>query len=77
MIRISILTIIVLSSFTPCLMAEEALVLTLKSVGDRVRSHNLELRAARHVIDEAVGLQKQAGLLANPRLETSARIGPQ
>jgi len=74
MIRISILSFLLLLTFAPCLMAGEALVLTLQTIGDRVRSQNLELRAARHVIDEALGLHKQAGRLTNPDLEFATSI---
>jgi cobalt-zinc-cadmium efflux system outer membrane protein len=49
----------------------ESVVVTLSSVGDRIRSQNPDLAAARLRIREAVGRAKQSGRLANPELETS------
>jgi len=72
MIRIPVFSVLLLTA-APCLLAGEALVVTLPSIGDRVRSQNLELRAARHAIDEALGLHKQAGRLQNPELDFSLK----
>ncbi|WP_353568024.1 TolC family protein [Haloferula sargassicola] len=52
------------------LMAEPGTVVTLSSVGDRVRAQNPDLKAARFTIEEAVGRLRQAGRLENPLLET-------
>lgn len=67
-LRIGVLAAIGLS--TPCAMAKPAVVVTLNSVGDRVRSQNPELAAARWRIREALGRSKQAGRLDNPEWET-------
>lgn len=50
--------------------AEPGAVVTLASVDDRVRAQNPDLRAARFMIDEAIGKKRQAGRLENPELET-------
>ncbi len=50
--------------------AGPAVVVTLDSVGQRVRSQNPDLAAARLLVDEAVGRMKQAGRLENPALES-------
>jgi outer membrane protein, heavy metal efflux system len=49
----------------------ESVVVTLSSVGDRIRSQNPDLAAARLRIQEAIGRMKQSGRLANPELETA------
>ncbi len=49
----------------------ESVVVTLSSVGDRIRSQNPDLAAARLRIQEAVGRMNQSGRLANPELETA------
>ncbi len=51
------------------LFGEPGTVVTLATVGDRVRAQNPDLAAARLTIDEAVGRMKQAGRLENPDLE--------
>lgn len=51
------------------LWGEPGAVVTLATVGDRVRAQNPDLAAARLTIDEAVGRMKQAGRLENPDLE--------
>lgn len=53
------------------LHARTSLVVTLSSLGDRVRSQNPDLAAARFRVDEAVARASGAGRLANPQLETS------
>jgi cobalt-zinc-cadmium efflux system outer membrane protein len=53
------------------LLAEPTVVVTLESVGDRVRSQNPDLAAARLRIQEAVGRMNQSGRLSNPDLETA------
>lgn len=53
------------------LRAEPALIISLESVGQRVRSENPDLAAARLSIGEALGRVTQSGRLANPELETS------
>jgi cobalt-zinc-cadmium efflux system outer membrane protein len=53
------------------LLAESTVVVTLGSVGDRIRTQNPDLAAARLRIQEAVGRMNQSGRLTNPDLETS------
>ncbi len=48
--------------------AEPGVVISLASVGDRVRAQNPDLAAARLRIREAQGRQTQSGRLANPEL---------
>lgn len=55
----------------PPLHAQSSVVVTLSSVGDRIRSQNPDLAAARLRIQEAVARAKQSGRLPNPELETS------
>lgn len=50
--------------------AEPGTVVTLRSIGDRVRRDNPDLKAARFAIDEAVGKLRQSGRLENPELES-------
>ena len=57
---------------TTALPAEPGAVVTLDSVGDRVRAQNPELAAARLAISEAVGRMRQSGRLENPELEVEA-----
>lgn len=52
------------------LHGEAAMVVSLASVGDRVRAQNPQLAAARLMIREALGRELQAGRLPNPELET-------
>lgn len=49
--------------------AEPGVVVSLASVGDRIRAQNPDLAAARLRIREALGRKLQAGRLANPELE--------
>jgi cobalt-zinc-cadmium efflux system outer membrane protein len=51
--------------------ADPAVVVTLDSIGKRVRAQNPDLAAARLRIAEALGRSKQSGRLDNPTLETS------
>lgn len=51
------------------LNAEPGVVISLASVGDRIRAQNPDLAAARLRIREAQGRMKQSGRLANPQLE--------
>lgn len=58
------------------LRAETSVVVTLASVGDRIRSQNPDLAAARLRIREALGRMNQSGRHANPELETSIEHNP-
>lgn len=51
------------------LLGKPGTVVTLATVGDRVRAQNPNLAAARLTIDEAIGRMRQAGRLENPDLE--------
>jgi len=50
--------------------AAPSVVVSLASVGDRVRAQNPDLAAARLRIREALGRMTQSGRLANPEIET-------
>jgi outer membrane protein, heavy metal efflux system len=52
------------------LIAERSVVVTLGSIGDRIRAQNPDLAAARLRIQEALGHMNQSGRLANPEIET-------
>ena len=52
------------------LTASPSEILTFESISSRVRNQNSELAAARFRIDEATGLAKQSGRLANPTFDT-------
>jgi cobalt-zinc-cadmium efflux system outer membrane protein len=67
--RIGAFTLMLLSA--PQLHAQSSMVVTLVSVGDRIRSQNPDLAAARLRIREAVARARQSGKLPNPELETS------
>lgn len=67
--RIGALTALLLTA--PPLHAESSVVVTLSSVGDRIRSQNPDLSAARLRIQEAMGRAAQSGRLPNPEIETS------
>ena len=51
--------------------AQPAVVVTLSTVGDRVRAQNPELAAARLRIQEAAARANQSGRLPNPNFETA------
>lgn len=72
--RIGVLTAFCL--IAPPLHAQSSVVVTLSSVGDRIRSQNPDLAAARLRIREAVGRANQSGRLSNPELETSIEHNP-
>lgn len=61
---------------TPVIHARTSVVVTLSSVGDRVRAQNPQLKAARKLIQEAVGRALDAGRLDNPTFESSFEAGP-
>lgn len=50
------------------LQAEPGTIITLRNIADRVRTDNPDLKAARFIIDEAVGKLHQSGRLENPEL---------
>ncbi len=52
------------------LRADSSVVVSLASVGGRIRAQNPDLAAARLRIQEALGRMNQSGRLANPEIET-------
>ncbi len=58
------------------LSAEPGVVVSLASIGDRVRAQNPDLAAARLRIREALGRMNQSGRLANPELEAGFQHDP-
>ena len=53
------------------LSAEPAVVVSLASIGNRIRAQNPDLAAARLRIQEALGRMNQSGRLTNPEFDTS------
>ena len=76
MSRISPVVVLALAFMALPLRAEPAVVVSLASVGDRIRAQNPDLAAARLRIQEALGRMNQAGRLANPELETGFDHNP-
>lgn len=60
----------------PTLRAEPGLVISLQTIGTRVRAQNPDLAAARLRIQEATGRMIQSGRLSNPKLETAIEHDP-
>ena len=58
------------------LKAEPGVVVSLATIGDRVRAQNPDLAAARLRIREALGRMNQSGRLANPELEAGFEHDP-
>jgi cobalt-zinc-cadmium efflux system outer membrane protein len=58
------------------LIAEPSVVVTLGSIGDRIRAQNPDLAAARLRIQEAVGRMNQSGRLSNPDISTGFDHNP-
>ncbi|HEY1120532.1 MAG TPA: TolC family protein [Haloferula sp.] len=76
MYRISLGAIVALFITATAVRAEPGVVVSLASVGDRVRAQNPDLAAARLRIREALGRMNQSGRLANPELETEVSHDP-
>ena len=70
------LAVLALAGMTLPLRAEPNVIVSLASVGDRIRAQNPDLAAARLRIQEAVGRMNQSGRLANPELATSLEHNP-
>lgn len=70
------ITLAVLALAAAPLYAEPAVVVTLGGVGDRIRSQNPDLAAARLRIQEALGRMNQSGRLENPSLESAVEHNP-
>jgi cobalt-zinc-cadmium efflux system outer membrane protein len=62
--------LLALATTTIPLRAEPAVIVSLASVGNRIRAQNPDLAAARLRIREAVGRMNQSGHLSNPEIET-------
>lgn len=60
----------------PAIHAQSTVIVTLSSVGERVRAQNPQLKSARLLIQEAVYRARDAGRLDNPSLESSFEAGP-
>jgi outer membrane protein, heavy metal efflux system len=67
--RLPVVAVFLLTAIS--LHAEPSVVVSLASVGDRIRAQNPDLAAARFRIQEALGRMNQSGRLDNPELETS------
>ena len=65
------LALLALASMSLPLRAEPNVIASLTTVGDRIRTQNPDLAAARLRIQEALGRMNQSGRLANPELETA------
>ncbi|MEO6474411.1 MAG: TolC family protein [Luteolibacter sp.] len=70
------MALLALAAMAHPLRAEPAVIVSLASVGDRIRAQNPDLAAARLRIQEALGRMNQSGRLANPELETSFEHNP-
>ncbi len=58
------------------LRAEPAVIVSLTSIGNRIRAQNPDLAAARLRIREALARMNQSGRLTNPELDTSLEHNP-
>ncbi|MES2474459.1 MAG: TolC family protein [Verrucomicrobiota bacterium] len=76
MSRFHSVAVLALVCMTLPLRAEPAVVVSLASIGDRIRAQNPDLAAARLRIQEALGRMNQSGRLANPALEASMDHNP-
>jgi outer membrane protein, heavy metal efflux system len=76
MSKFSFTALLALAALATSLHAEPAVVVSLASVGDRIRAQNPDLAAARFRIQEAAGRMNQSGRLANPELETGFEHNP-
>ena len=70
MSKLSSLAVLALACMVYPLRAEPAVIVSLASIGDRIRAQNPDLAAARLRIQEALGRMNQTGRLANPEIET-------
>ncbi len=65
------MALLAFASMVSPLRAETTVVVSLASIGERIRAQNPDLAAARLRIQEALGRMNQSGRLANPELETA------
>ena len=76
MSKLSSFALLALASMVYPLRAEPAVIVTLSSIGDRIRAQNPDLAAARLRIQEALGRMNQSGRLSNPEIETGIEHNP-
>ncbi len=70
------MALLALAAMTFPLRAEPSVVVSLASIGDRIRAQNPDLAAARLRVQEAVGRMNQSGRLSNPEIETGLEHNP-
>lgn len=70
MFKILSTALLALATTSIPLQAEPTVVVSLASIGGRIRAQNPDLAAARLRIQEALGRMNQSGRLANPEIET-------
>lgn len=76
MSKLSSFALLALASMVYPLRAEPAVIVSLASIGDRIRAQNPDLAAARLRIQEALGRMNQSGRLSNPEIETGIEHNP-
>jgi cobalt-zinc-cadmium efflux system outer membrane protein len=76
MSKFSSMALLALAAMTFPLRAEPSVVVSLASIGDRIRAQNPDLAAARLRVQEAVGRMNQSGRLSNPEIETGLEHNP-
>jgi cobalt-zinc-cadmium efflux system outer membrane protein len=76
MSKLYLLAVLAFATTALPLHSEPSVVVSLASVGNRIRAQNPDLAAARLRIREAVGRMNQSGRLANPELETGVEHNP-
>ena len=70
------MAVLALASMVYPLCAEPTVIVTLTSIGGRIRAQNPDLAAARLRIQEALGRMNQSGRLSNPEIETGFDHNP-
>lgn len=76
-IPIAMMTLLIMAS--PPLLAEkgqQGVIVTLESIGGRIKAQNPDLAAAKLRIDEALGRHIQSGRLSNPELNIEVSHDP-
>lgn len=76
MFKILSTALLALATTSIPLQAEPAVIVSLASIGDRIRAQNPDLAAARLRIQEALGRMNQSGRLSNPEIETGFEHNP-
>ncbi len=71
MLKFYPLAVLICAAIILPLRAEPSVIVSLASIGGRIRAQNPDLAAARLRIKEALGRMNQSGRLSNPELETS------